>query len=128
MSPLVACTLGVHKVDETTGSNGKENTSISVTHAQGWGVLSLIYFKIFLSHHAGPFENLGEDKSRFMASGRNVKFSLLLIAWSNMFLVGRLSLGESAVVVDFVVVFSQSYSFASKTKVCTLSKLLVDKL
>ena len=46
----------------------------------------------------------------------------------NMFLGGRLSLGDLVEVVAFVVVFSQSCSLASKTKACTLANMLVDNL
>ena len=36
--------------------------SISFIHVQGQDALSLVYFEFLLLHHAGPFENLSEDK------------------------------------------------------------------
>ena len=51
------------------------STSISIIDAQGERILLLSYFQFLLLHHARAFETFGEDKSRFMASGRDVNFS-----------------------------------------------------
>ena len=59
-------------------SNRKENTAISDIDAQRGRTLSLRYFGFLLLHHAGSFENLGEDRPEFMPSGRDAIFSLLI--------------------------------------------------
>ena len=77
MLALVACTVGLHKVDRDNRVNGKENTSIYFIHEQGGDALSQMYFQFLLLHHAGLFENLGESKihQNSWQMGRDVKFA-----------------------------------------------------
>ena len=44
------------------------------------------------------------------------------------FLGRHVVVGDSVVVVAFVSVFSKSYLFASKTKLCTLANMLIKNL
>ena len=62
MLALVACTVGVHKVDRANRLQWKREDIKFFVHAQGGGVLSLMYFEFLLLHHARPFKNLAEVK------------------------------------------------------------------
>ena len=62
-----------------------------------------------------------------LSNTKGVRLMDLFPTMSNMILGRHLSLSNPAEVVDFVVVFSQSYPL-SKIKVCTLANMLVDKL
>ena len=91
---LVDCTLGCTEYTKSIDTDVKDNKSISVTDAQGGGTLSLRYFQFLLLHPAAPFENLGEDRSRLMASGRDVKFSQVISFLSDYIQNERLQIDE----------------------------------
>ena len=62
MLALVACIVGVHKVDRANRAQWKrEHINLFYTCTR-WGALSQMCFEFLLLHHAGPFKNLGEAK------------------------------------------------------------------
>ena len=62
MLALVACTVGVHKLDKANSVQWKREHINFFIHAQGGGALSKLCIEFLLLHHAGPFKNLGEAK------------------------------------------------------------------